>query len=47
VHEDPLGGKILQREAKRVKFNGTIVIPNKFTNTTQVLDNRGGDKDVV
>jgi hypothetical protein len=44
AHENPLGEKILQRKTKRVKFNGAIIIANKFTDATEVLDDGWGDK---
>ena len=34
AHEDLHGKKILQGETKGVKFDGTVVFANKFSNTT-------------
>ena len=45
--EDLPGRKILQRETKGVKFHGTIVITDKFTCATQVLDDGWRDKNII
>lgn len=45
--EDLPGKKILQRETKRVKFNRTIVIADKFTCAAEVLDNGWRNKNVI
>ena len=45
--EDLPGRKILQRETKGVKFNGTIVITDKFTYATQVLDDGWRNKNII
>jgi hypothetical protein len=37
-HENLPGEQILQGKTKRVKFNGAIVIANKFASGTKVLD---------
>jgi hypothetical protein len=36
-----LGAKVLNREAKRVKLNGTKIVNSKTTNIYQVFDNVG------
>lgn len=42
-----LGMKILHRKAKRVKLDRTIVIRSKLTNINKVLNNIGGNKNVI
>jgi hypothetical protein len=41
------GMKILHRKAKRVKLDRTIVIIIKLTNKNKVLNNIGGNKNVI
>ena len=47
AHEDPPGEKILQGKAERVKFNGTIIITNKFASATKVLNDRRRDENII
>lgn len=37
--EDLFSPKILHRETKFVKFNGTLVITSKFTNKNKIFNN--------
>jgi hypothetical protein len=41
-----LGANVLNRETKRVKFNGTKVINSEMTNRNQILDNVGNDQNI-
>jgi hypothetical protein len=38
-----LGAKVLTREAKRVKLNGTKIVNSKTMNRNQVFDNVGNE----
>ena len=45
--EDLPGSKVLQRETKRVKFNRTIVITDKLSCATEVLDDGWRNKNII
>jgi hypothetical protein len=41
------GGKVLNRETKRVKFNGYIIVSSERSNGNQVLNERRRNQNIV
>ena len=39
--------KVLQREAKRVKFNEIVIISGKLSNRYEILNNVGCNEDII
>ena len=46
-HEHCLGGEVLHREAKGIKFNEARIITSESTSANKVGDNVGGDKNII
>jgi hypothetical protein len=46
ANDHVLGAKVLNRETKRVKFNGTMVISSETTNRNQILDKVGNYQNI-